>query len=407
MIVRIRKDGDQWLAYFLEIRRLIGINQTGADILDWYFNREEDKETISEKLAQIHRISLEQAKQDVADFLSDIRDELRPDKFNDTEQVNMNIPLGVELEVTSSCNLRCRHCLQSDYSPVFMSLDKARWIIGTVSKSHIFEISLIGGEPLMHPQICEIMECASKENLAVGLTTNGTLIDNHHIKVMEKMENLSVAVSIDGGEYDHDYIRGKGSFNKSDRAIHAMINVGIEVEVLFTITSYNIERYMPVLEYCKKLGIACNFNLFKPFKRNHSLLVPDPAKFFSLIMTLFELRRSGDFAIGLSNAALTGCLMGLPDRNECRAGQAGLVIDVHSRMLTCPSLLYCGCYSENDFPEFNGSFMETWKNHPLFTRFREDGLSGCQARSFIYSGDVRKGDPYDLVAFKRFLGRQV
>jgi MoaA/NifB/PqqE/SkfB family radical SAM enzyme len=179
---------------------------------------------------------------------------------------------------------------------------------------------------------------------------------------MRGLDNLSVAVSIDGIGPDHDYIRGKGSFDKSDGVIRAMMAGEIEVEVMFTVTSYNIERYMPVLEYCKKLGVTCNFNLFKPFRRNHSALVPDPTKFFSLIMTLFDLRRSGKYSIGLANAALTGCLMGLPDRNECRAVQAGLVIDVHGRMLTCPSLLYCGCYSENDFPAFDEHFIETWKN---------------------------------------------
>ena len=187
MIVRIRKDGDQWFAYFLEMRRLIVVNQTGADILDWYFNKDEDEKTISRKIAQTYGITPEQALRNVTDFLGDIKRELRPDMFNDIEQADMDIPLGVELEVTSACNLRCRHCLQSDYSPVFMNLAKARSILETISKSGVFEVSLIGGEPFMHPQICEIMESAFHEGLAVGLTTNGTLIFFVHNFIQKKL----------------------------------------------------------------------------------------------------------------------------------------------------------------------------------------------------------------------------
>jgi MoaA/NifB/PqqE/SkfB family radical SAM enzyme len=403
MIARIRKEDDQFLVYFLESRRMIGINQIGAEIIDLYFNKGLEEALVAKELAKRYAVPFEKALQDVKSFLRIIAEELQPTAFNNTEQTRVSAPIGVELEITTSCNLRCKHCLQSDYGRLFMGIEKYRWIIDTLVDAGVFEVSIIGGEPFSHPQAYDMIRYAHNGGLAVGLTTNGSLITDEEMDRMADMENLSIAVSIDGIEQDHDYIRGKGVFAMVDRTIQNMIKVGIEVEAMFTITSYNIGKYMAVVEYCKELGIVCNFNLFKPFKASHSTLVPDPSKFFEVVMELFAMRQSRNYKIGLSNAAIVSHLLGLPARDECRAGQSGLVIDVRGCMLTCPSLLYCGYYKDTDFPPFDENFVETWKTHPLFTEFKKNGLSGCQARSLIFSGDVRKGDPYDLTAFKVFL----
>ena len=344
MIVNIRKDGDQYMAYFIEMRRLIGVNQMGADIINWYFNLGIDKDQISHRIVKSYCIPPENAVCDVTEFLKSINLELQPSRFNDTDQADVHLPIGIELEITSACNLRCIHCLQSNYSALYIDLNKAYSIIDTIASAGVFEISIIGGEPFKHPSIFELLKHANDSGLAVGLTTNGTLIKKRQIHGMAKMKNLSVAVSVDGIGEDHDHTRGNGVFIKIDRTIRRMLDSGIEVEAMFTVTSYNIDRYKPVLEYCNELGITCNFNLFKPFKIGHVALVPNPQQFFELILTLFELRSQNKSQIGLSNSALVGHLLGLPPKNECRAGQAGLVIDVHGHMLTCPSLLYCGYY---------------------------------------------------------------
>lgn len=406
MIVRIRKENDQYLAYFLETRRMVGVNHTGAEIIDQYFNNGLDKASVAKKLAKTHNVSLGQAKKDTAAFLQIMAKELQPTSFNNTEQSSVSAPIGVELEITTTCNLRCKHCLQSDYSKSFVAVEKAKWIIDTLKNAGVFEISIIGGEPFAHPQACDIIRYAHDCGLAVGLTTNGSLITSEYIRKMSGLDNLSIAVSIDGIGRDHDYIRGNGVFSKIDQTIRQMIEAGIEVEAMFTITSYNIEKYRPVLDYCNDLGIVCNFNLFKPFKESHKTLVPDPLHFFEVVKELFAMRQSRKYKIGLSNAAIVSYLLGIQARDECRAGQSGLVIDVQGHMLTCPSLLYCGYYKDTDFPLFDDNFVEVWKTHPLFTEFKKNGLHGCQVRSLIFSGDVRKGDPYDLSAFRRFAERK-
>lgn len=72
-------------------------------------------------------------------------------------------------------------------------------------------------------------------------------------------------------------------------------------------------------------------------------------------------------------------------------------------MVTCPSLVAAGYYKENELPFFDDDFVEKWRNHHTFVSFRNNGLRECQARSFIFSGDVKGHDPYGISAFLKYL----
>ena len=67
-----------------------------------------------------------------------------------------NQPLQCSLYVTDQCNLDCAYCTEHDNSRPHPSLENlTRWLtkirdLGTV------RVALVGGEPLMHPDIVEI-----------------------------------------------------------------------------------------------------------------------------------------------------------------------------------------------------------------------------------------------------------
>ena len=169
MKVRIRKDGDDLSAYFLDWRRLIGVNEVGAEILELTLNQEKEEREVAWTLAQRYVISIEQVKEDVEEFLNQIQAELQADNFEIPDQRQHDVPLGVELEITPSCNLRCKHCFQQRYDKKFMSLDKVKWIVDTLTKNNVCEASIIGGEPFEHPDILDILRyCGEKELVTSG-----------------------------------------------------------------------------------------------------------------------------------------------------------------------------------------------------------------------------------------------
>lgn len=401
MRVKIRNESDHYLAYFTDSRRIVGVSKIGAFILDCRLNKEVSIDDIARRIATNYGISESRARDDIILFFNEVREEVVPREFNAIEQEQLSAPLGVELEITSACNLRCKHCFQSDYSESFMSAEKACEIIGILAENGVFEVSLIGGEPFRHPELFSILEYCDSRDMAINIVTNATLLTDETIEKLAVMRRLVLLVSLDGIGNTHDAIRGKGSFAKTDVSLRKLVKRGISVETLCTINARNISAYKEVVSYCDQLGIPCNFNLFKPFKAGHEALVPEPSAFFDMICELLRMRQYEKKRIGLSNAAIVAELIESEPRNECRATRSGIVINKEGKIVPCPSLVVSGCYSEDELPIFDKHFLDTWREHPLFQAFRENGLRQCQARSYIFSGNVQGNDPYGIDAFRR------
>lgn len=400
--VRIRKDNGKYLAYFIDNRKLIGVNETGAKIIDLLFNQSFEIDLIVSRIADEYNAPINEVAEDVKIFLDQIKVELNPGTYNDVEQDQLMRPLGVELEITKSCNLRCRHCFQKYHPENEMSIGKVISIIDIVNANGIFEVAIIGGEPMRHLSIVEILTACEERDLAYSMVTNGTLIDRESIESFQKLNRLSVLVSLEGIEDIQDAIRGKGTFKKVHEALCGLVDAGVDVEVLSTLNAENLFRFREIADYCQKMGVVCNFNLFKPFWPEQNNLVPDPDAFFGVVIELFRMRQYEGYNIGLSNAAIVGDILEMSPRNECRATRSGFAVNVNGQMITCPLLETAGYYKSEELPIFDEYFIETWLTHPTFNRFRENGFRECQARALIFSGDVRGNDPYGVSAFQKY-----
>jgi MoaA/NifB/PqqE/SkfB family radical SAM enzyme len=113
--------------------------------------------------------------------------------------------IGGGLDVTNRCNLRCKHCYwwRQKKNP---DLDDARMIklMKQLRGKGFKVIYLLGGEPLLRPNICAE---AGRIFDFVMIFTNGTL-------GYPPVNNALYSLSIDGPERIHDGLRGAGLFKK-------------------------------------------------------------------------------------------------------------------------------------------------------------------------------------------------
>ena len=402
MLVRTRKEGEQWLVYFLDSRRLLETNESGAEILHKLLNNGMERDEIVAKISRDHGIPTPQIDADVGQFLDTVLDNLQNIHSTIPDHSQFVVPVAVELQITPACNLRCTHCFQSSYAKQFMPMESVCDILDTLAQAGVFEINIIGGEPTIHPHFFEIVEHCEKHHFATSVTTNATLLTESDVKKLSRFQRLHVLVSLDGIGAVHDRIRGKGTFAKTAKAIKWLLEQQVPTDVLCTLNSANLLQLQKVVTFCRELGVTVNFNLFKPFKPEQQDLVLNPEAFFQASVQLHEMRQRGE-AVGMSNAAIASELMGLPAKNECTANISGLVIDSFGRMVTCPGLVDAGFQKVEDLPQFSSGFLDAWHHHSVFRRFRENGLAGCQVRSFIFCRDVQASDPYAVSAFRNFL----
>ncbi len=153
---------------------------------------------------------------------------------------------GLQLDVTSDCNLRCKTCYffkDGSHLADNMSIQDIEKLFQQYQDQHIYQAWLYGGEPTLREDIID---------LAYRYFPVLTIISNGQIKVSSAYKKAKLHISLDGLEKENDYLRGKGSFQKivsnyrGDR--RAIFNV--------TITKMNLPTLDEVICYVKSLKTA-------------------------------------------------------------------------------------------------------------------------------------------------------
>ena len=101
----------------------------------------------------------------------------------------------IYIEITNVCNLNCKFCPKSNRDKKVMSIDEFETIINKINgyTKHIY--LHIKGEPLMHPNLDEIIKVANKNNLNVNITTNGRLLkDKLDIINNNKIRQINISL---------------------------------------------------------------------------------------------------------------------------------------------------------------------------------------------------------------------
>lgn len=104
------------------------------------------------------------------------------------------------LEITRKCNLSCKACYR-EKCDVTKSVEKIIEELKIIENHQmVHTVSLAGGEPTLHPQLCEIVRQIKFRNHKVSLVTNGLVLDDD-ILLQLKIAGLDVImIHVDEGQ---------------------------------------------------------------------------------------------------------------------------------------------------------------------------------------------------------------
>ncbi|VAW77721.1 Heme d1 biosynthesis protein NirJ [hydrothermal vent metagenome] len=154
------------------------------------------------------------------------------------------------------CNLTCKHCysISADIDfPGELSTAEVFDVMDDLRDFSVPVLILSGGEPLLRPDIFDISQRANEKGFYVGLSTNGTLINEDNIASIAAMNYDYVGISIDGIRETHDNFRQKeGAFDASMHAIRLCRDAGIKVGMRFTPTQDNAHELPQLLDVMRE-----------------------------------------------------------------------------------------------------------------------------------------------------------
>ena len=162
--------------------------------------------------------------------------------------------------ITKKCNLTCGYCLWKDNRAGNMTTQEILDLHKNADKEGFVGCFLWGGEPLLRPDIVEILEHDYKLGWWVNLATNGTFLEKQAEIVGKYVDELLVSVDIPSEE--HDSIRGKaGTFAACKKGIEAvkMHNSKCSIRVCCVISKHNKNHLKSIAEFAKEMGCGVIF----------------------------------------------------------------------------------------------------------------------------------------------------
>jgi radical SAM protein with 4Fe4S-binding SPASM domain len=317
------------------------------------------------------------------------------------------VPLVMSWNVTRECNMKCSHCYinaTENKLPNELSTQEGKNLIDQICQVSKPLLILSGGEPLLRPDIYELISYGSSKGLKMGLGSNGSLIDDEVATKLKAAGIATVSISVDSHiSAQHDEFRGvAGSWEKAVNACKALRKNNVLIQVNTTLTQQNYNQIDDIMSLVEEIGVE-NFHLFflVPTGRGAKLADISPQKYEDMITNTFAKVAKHKLNVRPSCAPQFMRIakgMGLDMRQWVRGCLAGLYycrIYPNGDVTPCPYLpIKLGNIREK-------SFKEIWFNSEIFRALRNPNAlkgkcgaceyrsqcGGCRARAYGLSSD--------------------
>jgi MoaA/NifB/PqqE/SkfB family radical SAM enzyme len=131
-------------------------------------------------------------------------------------------------------------------------------IVDDLSEMGCKRVSLGGGEPLLRPDIGEMVDRIRQRGMDCVINSNGYLV-HKKIDILRKVDAL--CLSLDGDEEAHEMFRGKGSFRKTMDAIECAFDNNIPIHTNTVLHRGNLDSIDFVLGVAMRYNMLAEFNL--------------------------------------------------------------------------------------------------------------------------------------------------
>jgi MoaA/NifB/PqqE/SkfB family radical SAM enzyme len=168
--------------------------------------------------------------------------------------------VSVDVYVTSQCNRRCTYCfLPSEFftSGARMTMARFTSILNWCQRHQIPEITLLGGEPSLHPSFASMVSSASALGMGVRVVTNGA---RRFRRLLQEgaigPDNLDrVAVSLDSlDESIQDDLRGKGACRDAMDTIELLSEQKVLFDINITAVRSVLGGLDELIEFAEEAG---------------------------------------------------------------------------------------------------------------------------------------------------------
>jgi MoaA/NifB/PqqE/SkfB family radical SAM enzyme len=261
-------------------------------------------------------------------------------------------PGYLQFAITNICNARCDFCgfAVDRFDPRrrrSVSLEEARDVIDICVKNHIGYLLFVGGEPLVHKHLGQMIRYAAEQGIHPMVCTNGSLWTEQNMVSLARDGLSSVIMSIDAHDVRrHEKNRGLPEVcRKIKRANEVFATLGVQTTASVT-ASRLIEDYAKLPDFLRSLGFAsCTFSYPLTSLASSYLSFSDSAlvnynteELIGVFESIKQMKARGGYPVVNPRESLTEMqrhLRGEPEKFGCLGGHKYFYLDWNLNLYRC------------------------------------------------------------------------
>ncbi len=231
-------------------------------------------------------------------------------------------PIEAQIIPIRRCNLSCTYCNEFDSSSQPVPLEEMIHRVDLLAALGTATITISGGEPLLHPQLDEIIKRVRSHEMLAGLITNGYGLNQKRIEQLNRAGLDHLQISIDNVEPDDVSTKSLRVLEKKLRLLaeHAQFDVNVNSVVGSSI--HSPEDALVVTQRARELGLSTTVGLIH---NGAGELQPLSDRQQSVYQQINRLQKPFHIS-ALYNRFHKNLALGLPNQWSCRAGSRYLYI---------------------------------------------------------------------------------
>jgi MoaA/NifB/PqqE/SkfB family radical SAM enzyme len=251
--------------------------------------------------------------------------------------------LDTVLELTHQCNFDCFFCYNDRVLRTWpLRYNEYSDLMEQLADMAVLNLTLTGGEPLVHPDFFAIGARARDLGFVIRLKSNGHLLRGDVLRrLQDEVAPYQIDLSLHGATAaTHDrQTQRPGSFDRLLKNIDEMNSLELRMKLNCTLTAWNEEEVEEIFNLADRLGLLLNFNATVSPKDDGDTapmnLAPSSEGISRLARVLGQRREEAQRREKAENPLPDGQEQGPDVIRRCGAGASSVTIDQWGNVMPC------------------------------------------------------------------------
>lgn len=229
-------------------------------------------------------------------------------------------PVQVHMVPMRRCNLACGYCNEYDDHSKPVPLEEMDRRVDKLAELGTTLITISGGEPLMHPDLEEIIRRIRSHGMLAGMITNGYLLVRERIEKLNRAGLDYMQISIDNVQPDDVSVKSLKVLDKKLQLLAQYAEFNVNINSVLGAGIRHPEDALTIANRAVEYGFIPTVGIIHDGHGQLRPLSPVQSKIYT------QVRRLGKSSFARLNRFQDNIAMGRPNQWKCRSGARYLYI---------------------------------------------------------------------------------